>query len=262
MWREVRGNLFPRSCTPICFEDACYGTSAAGCPGGELSVLRQSTSVCIFERIVEQTELYILWHEGSKPTPPSGGDCLTTTSHSFGLTKSKSRSYVTTDGQSVSVSSTHLGSKTSSFLLPDNCGFVDVGRPLWREDGSSVYNCCWSSPAQSFSGPSPSGLMTIFYCLRFETAPTWRAMYPYLFPPGIGRPSYTPRYWVAFSSPLTARRATMEVFAPASTRAWTDCQSQSQSYFTTGGLRAISSSWRQAPWDSGPEIFSTDPLWS
>jgi hypothetical protein len=27
---------------------------------------------------------------------------------------------------------------------------------------------CWSSPAQSFSGPSPSGLMTIFYCLRLE----------------------------------------------------------------------------------------------
>jgi hypothetical protein len=30
--------------------------------------------------------------------------------------------------------------------------------------------CCWSSTAQSFSGPSPSGLVTIFYCLRFETS--------------------------------------------------------------------------------------------
>jgi hypothetical protein len=28
--------------------------------------------------------------------------------------------------------------------------------PLWREDGSVIYNCCWSSPAQSFSGPSPA----------------------------------------------------------------------------------------------------------
>jgi hypothetical protein len=26
----------------------------------------------------------------------------------------------------------------------DNCGFVDVGRSLWREDGSAVYSCCWS----------------------------------------------------------------------------------------------------------------------
>jgi hypothetical protein len=41
--------------------------------------------------------------------------------------------------------------------------------PLGREDRSIVYNCCWSSPAQSFSGLSPAGLMTIFYCLRFET---------------------------------------------------------------------------------------------
>jgi hypothetical protein len=40
---------------------------------------------------------------------------------------------------------------------------------LWREDGSVVYNCSGSSPAQSFPGPSPLGLVTIFYCLRFET---------------------------------------------------------------------------------------------
>jgi hypothetical protein len=33
-----------------------------------------------------------------------------------------------------------------------------------------VYNCCWSSPAQSFSGPNPVGLVTIFYCLRFGTS--------------------------------------------------------------------------------------------
>jgi hypothetical protein len=42
------------------------------------------------------------------------------------------------------------------------------GRSLWREDGSVIYNCSWSSPEESFSGPSPVGLMTIFYCLRFE----------------------------------------------------------------------------------------------
>jgi hypothetical protein len=45
-----------------------------------------------------------------------------------------------------------------------------VGRSLWREDGSVVYNCCWPSPAQSFSRPSPVGLVTIFYRLRFETS--------------------------------------------------------------------------------------------
>jgi hypothetical protein len=35
---------------------------------------------------------------------------------------------------------------------------------------------------------------------------------------------------------------------------------QSQSHFTTGGLPPISSSWRQALWDSRPEFFSTERL--
>jgi hypothetical protein len=43
-------------------------------------------------------------------------------------------------------------------------GFSDEGR-------SVVYNCRWSSPAQSFSGPNPLVLVTICYCLRFETSP-------------------------------------------------------------------------------------------
>jgi hypothetical protein len=68
-----------------------------------------------------------------------------------------------------------------------------------QEDGSVVYNCCWVSPVQSFSGPSPAGLVTIFYCLRFETLPTWKARSPYLYPPGTRWPSYTPRHWVRSS---------------------------------------------------------------
>jgi hypothetical protein len=35
---------------------------------------------------------------------------------------------------------------------------------------SVIYNCCWPSTAHSFLGPSPMGLATIFYCLRFETS--------------------------------------------------------------------------------------------
>jgi hypothetical protein len=45
-----------------------------------------------------------------------------------------------------------------------------VGRPLWREDGSAFYIRCWPLPAQSFFGPSPLGLATIFYCLTFEAS--------------------------------------------------------------------------------------------
>jgi hypothetical protein len=55
------------------------------------------------------------------------------------------------------------------FFLNDRqivAGFVDAGPPLWREVWSVVYSWCWVSPEQSFSGLSPAGLMTIFYCLN------------------------------------------------------------------------------------------------
>jgi hypothetical protein len=60
------------------------------------------------------------------------------------------------------------------------------GGPLWREVGSAVYNCCSTSPAQSFSGLSPAGLMTTFHCPRFEAPSTRRARSPYLYPPRKG----------------------------------------------------------------------------
>jgi hypothetical protein len=69
---------------------------------------------------------------------------------------------------------------------------VLMKHPLWREDGSVVYNCCCSSPAQSFTGPSPSVLMTTYQCLRFETPPNWRARSTYLCSPGTGWPGLTP----------------------------------------------------------------------
>jgi hypothetical protein len=105
---------------------------------------------------------------------------------------------VMTVGQSVLVSSTHLGLTTRFLFLSESCGFVDVGRSLWRENGSAVYNCYWSSPAQSFLGTSPTGLVTIFYSFRFESPPTWRARSPYLYPTGTRWPNYTPRHWVLF----------------------------------------------------------------
>jgi hypothetical protein len=111
-----------------------------------------------------------------------------------------------------------LWSKPRFLFLSDGCGFVDVACPLWRQDGCVVYNCCWASLAQSFSDPSPAGLMTIFYCLRFETPPNWRTRSPYSYSLGTGWPSYTFRHRVPFSSPPTPRTA-VEVFEPASTQA-------------------------------------------
>jgi hypothetical protein len=89
---------------------------------------------------------------------------------------------------------------------------------LWREDESVIYNCCWSSPSQSFSGQIPTGLMTTYYFLRFEAPPTWRVRSPYLYPPGIWWLCCTPKHWISFSTSPTTRRATVEVFDPGSTQ--------------------------------------------
>jgi hypothetical protein len=90
-----------------------------------------------------------------------------------------------------------------------------LGLLIWgalsdKRVGSVVYSCCWAWPVQSFLGPSPMGLMTIFYCLKFETPPIWRARFPYLFPLATG----WPRHWVPFSSPLMTHSAAVEVFEP------------------------------------------------
>jgi hypothetical protein len=53
---------------------------------------------------------------------------------------------------------------------------------------------------------------------QIRAPPYWRARSPYLYPPGTGWPSYTPRHWVPFLSPPTTRRAAVEVFEPVSTR--------------------------------------------
>jgi hypothetical protein len=55
------------------------------------------------------------------------------------------------------VSGSHLELMTRFFSSIGNLGFIDVWRPLWREDGSIIYscNCFWALPEQALSGPSP-----------------------------------------------------------------------------------------------------------
>jgi hypothetical protein len=58
---------------------------------------------------------------------------------------------------------------------------------LWQEGESVVYNCCRVLSAQSLSGLSPMGLMTIFFCFKFHTLPISRARSPYLYSQEKGR---------------------------------------------------------------------------
>jgi hypothetical protein len=68
------------------------------------------------------------------------------------------------------------------------------GAPSLTRGRVTLFIWCWPLPARSFTGPSPFVLVTIFYCLRFETS---------------------------FSSPPATRRVTVEVFDPASIGVWT-----------------------------------------
>jgi hypothetical protein len=56
---------------------------------------------------------------------------------------------------------------------------------------------CNHSMVQIAQNPQP------YFTVSSETPPTWRARFPYLYPPGTGWPSYTPGHWVPFMSSLT-----------------------------------------------------------
>jgi hypothetical protein len=102
-------------------------------------------------------------------------------------------------------------------FLSGNCGFLDVVRPLWREDGSVIfsYNCFWALPEQLLSGQSPAELTTILYCLIWDS-PNLEGQVPVFISPGNRVAQLYPRALSSlYDTPLTTRRATVEVFYPS-----------------------------------------------
>jgi hypothetical protein len=86
----------------------------------------------------------------------------------------ESESYITTDGQSTSLSWNKApvwGLGPNFYYCHTVAGLLMWGvLSLWREDGSVLLNFCWTSPAKSFWSPSPVELVTILYCHRLETS--------------------------------------------------------------------------------------------
>jgi hypothetical protein len=116
---------------------------------------------------------------------------------------SLSESYVMTDDIFLGARYP-CGLMTGFLLLFDSFGLGDVRRPLWRENGSVVCICCCSFSAQSVLDPSPAGLMTIVYCLKFETPQLGgggHAPRCVLYSSGTEWTTHTPRHWVS-PSPL------------------------------------------------------------
>jgi hypothetical protein len=81
-------------------------------------------------------------------------------------------------GQSVLVSSPLLGRMTRFFNTARHLWVCWYGALSLTRGRVCLLQLLLSSPAQSFSGPSPAGLMTTFYCLRFETPPNLEDHFP------------------------------------------------------------------------------------
>jgi hypothetical protein len=75
-------------------------------------------------------------------------------------------------GQSVLVSAPIWSPLPHFDFLSDNCWFLYVGHPLWREDVSVIYsyNCFWALPKQSLLGRSPAELRP-YFTVSFEIPP-------------------------------------------------------------------------------------------
>jgi hypothetical protein len=99
--------------------------------------------------------------------------------------QNQSKSYITTDGQSASLTWCQAPIWDSwpillllSLIILDSYGLVYVGRPLWPEVGSTVFSFSWTTPVQPFSDLSLTGLMSIFYCLYFWDSPNLEGHVP------------------------------------------------------------------------------------
>jgi hypothetical protein len=83
------------------------------------------------------------------------------------------------------VSGTHLGPVANiiSLIIFRQLRICWCGRPLWQQVGSVIFSFCWASPVQPFSGLSPMGLMSIFYCLYFWDSPNLEGQVPVFISP-------------------------------------------------------------------------------
>jgi hypothetical protein len=124
---------------------------------------------------------------------------------------SRSRSYFTTDSQLVSMS----WSRAPLWdLRPDiiSCRNVAVwnlrsciyGTPSLTR-GRVCNLQCNHSMVRVAQNPKP------YFTVSSETPPNLEGQVPYLYSTETGWPSYTPELWVPFRSPLTTRRAKVEV---------------------------------------------------
>jgi hypothetical protein len=115
--------------------------------------------------------------------------------------QSQSYEYITTDGQSASLSwnKAPICGLRPSFFYCRTSPVLLMWAALSDERASLPFTIAAGHRQRSHSRVRvPRDSWTIFYFLRFETPQTWRVRSSYLYPP---------RHWVSLSPPPTTLRA-------------------------------------------------------
>jgi hypothetical protein len=86
-----------------------------------------------------------------------------------------------------------LGPTTSISFQLNTAAIVLMQHTLWREDGFVVYNCCWPSPEQLFSGPRPARLMDHILLSQTRDCPNLVGQVPVFISLGTRWFIYTPK---------------------------------------------------------------------
>jgi hypothetical protein len=130
----------------------------------------------------------------------------------WSVSRSRSQSYFTTDSQSVSMSwyQAPLWDLWPDVIFCQNVAVWNLQSCIYGAPSLTRGRVCnlWCnhSMVRFTQNPKP------YFTVSSDTPQTWRSRFPYLYPPGTGWPSYTPRHWVPFTSSLRTRRATVKVF--------------------------------------------------
>jgi hypothetical protein len=122
--------------------------------------------------------------------------------------KSQNQTYITTDGQSVLVSGTYLGTATKfsplSLIIFRQlricwCGASSLTRTL-------VCSCQFllGIASAAFLRSESHGTYKHILLPLFSDSPNWRTRYLYSFLPGTGYPSYNPGNWVSSKCELVS----------------------------------------------------------
>jgi hypothetical protein len=121
--------------------------------------------------------------------------------------------------QSVSLGAKPLEAYYQWFFQLDLCGHSPYVTSSLRRGSVCRLQLLLALASAVILGCESRGTHDQILLFQLRYSSNLAARSPYLYHPGTGWSSYTPKHWVHFSSPPTPRRAMVVIFVPASTRA-------------------------------------------